>query len=134
MVNTQKLFAIAKTQVDQAVDTAGTTVVISDLEQVTAGDLTKTETPTNERTANAIVTIVGEGQAQVTPDLDIRATDWKLILKSSEALADIGQDVRVATCIDQRLIGRRGRVLGSVLDSSGAYTATFVRPRAQAKA
>lgn len=134
MANLEQLFAKARAEVDQAVGTAGTTVRFADVTKAMGNDLAKTETVANPRTVQAIVTVVGGGNAQITPDLEIHATDWRVLMKADETLPEIGQDVRIETCLDPRLLGRRGHVLGSVLDSSGAYTSTFVRPRPQTKA
>lgn len=128
MADLTALFAVARDQVTRAVDSAGTTVTIGDFEEGTAADLTKTSTLTNSRTVNAVVTILGEEDVELTPQIKLRAGDLKVLMKHGETLPNEGQDLSVTTCLDSRLVGRHGPVLGSVVDSSNAYTLVFARP------
>jgi len=128
MVDTGALFEKARLQVDAAVESAGCTVRISRETVGVDATLAKTTTRTGERTVPALVVLAGDQSGDLTDTLTVRSADLRVILRSSETLPDPGETLEVLTALHKDLVGVKGEVLGSLVDVSGAYTATYVRP------
>lgn len=128
MVDTGALFEKARIQVDAAVVSARCTVRIAREKETVNEDLSKSTVLEGERTVPALVTLAGDQAVDLSDTLTVRSSDLRVILRSSEALPEPGETLEVVTALHKDLIGSRGPVLGSVVDVSGAYTATYVRP------
>jgi len=128
MVDTGALFEKARAQVDAAVKSAGCTVRISRETVGVDAALAKTTTRTGDRTVPALVVLAGDQSGELSDTLSVRAADLRVILRSSETLPEPGETLEVMTALHKDLVGAKGEVLGSLVDVSGAYTATYVRP------
>lgn len=121
------LFAEAKSLVDQAVDTAGTSLVLGDVtEEIDGREVS--ETFTHEWVGPGLITQAGPKEVMLAPGFDIKLGDWIITVKAAAPQPAAGQTVEVTSSLNTYLEGKRGEVLGSKRDSSGAYALWYVRP------
>lgn len=130
MVDLTALFARAEALARQAIDTGGTTVAVQQVTTVIDPDtLEDVETATTLGTYPALIVPVGAGTQQALPGVELRATDWRVILNPDVPEPPEGHRVLCTVSRDPRLPGVHGRVLGSVSSSAGAILTVYVRPR-----
>ena len=129
MVDTSRLFEIAQRQVDNAVESSGTTVLFaSPSTQPRDADTLAKPDPTPIVTEPGIVIVVTDADSEPVPGIELHRGDWKIILKASSRTPQEGEIVTVQTCRDPRLVTKSASVKGAIVDSSGAYTAVVARP------
>lgn len=125
------LFARAEALARQAIDTGGTTVTIAAVATVVDPetlDEVETVTPVGG-SLPALIVPVGATTREVLPGVELRSTDWRVILHPDVTPPPAGHRVTVTACRSTALVGEPGRVLGHVLDSSGAILTVYARPR-----
>lgn len=130
MVDLAPLFARAETLARQAIDTGGTTVAIQQVSTVTDPEtLEDVETATTIGTHPALIVPVGAQTQQVVPGVELRSTDWRIILHPDVPEPPQGHRMLCTVSRDLRLPGRSATVLGSVSSSAGAVLTVYARPR-----
>lgn len=130
MVDLGPLFALGQSLARQAIDTGGTTIAIQHVTTATDPDtLEEVETVTQVGDLlPALVVPVGGTTQQVLPGVELRSTDWKVVLHPDVTEPPEGHRVLVTASRDVRLPGRHARVLGTVSSSAGAVLTVFARP------
>lgn len=128
MVDVGALFGLGKGLAAQAIRTAGTEVTLTPppTGAVNRDTLAATTTTAAGTSAKAILTAAG--RTTTLPGLEVRATDWRLIMLPATEDPAPKTIVTVTRCRDARLVGATGKVLGSVRDSSGAVLVVYARP------
>lgn len=130
MVDLTALFARAEALARQAIDTGGTTVAVQQVTTVTDPEtLEDVETATTIGTHPALIVPVGAQTQQVVPGVELRSTDWRIILHPDVPEPPQGHRMLCTVSRDPRLPGVHGRVLGSVSSSAGAVLTVYARPR-----
>lgn len=128
MIDLEPLFELGKGLAAGAIRTGGTTVRIETREETTDTlDGPVTTTPLGEHDA-LIVPAGDRNAAQVLPGVDIKITDWRVILLPDVAPPPVGSWVVCTGSKSPVLPGLDAKVLGSVVDSSGAVLTVFARP------
>lgn len=130
-LNLGQLFDRARALVDQAIDSAGTTVTFSRTVTTRNPDtLEATDATSDAATVPALVVVLGASDLEPVPGIPIRAGDWRIVCKYAAGLApSSGELVTVASSRDPRLVGRVADVSGTVVDSTAALTTVYARPR-----
>lgn len=124
------LFALGQALAEQAIATGGTTVR-AETRSVTVDPETLAATTTSSAlfgSTGALVVPSGALTAQPLPDVEVRTTDWKVVLPAATVPPPVGAFVVVESSRNAWLVGRSGVVLGSSLDSAGAVLLVFARP------
>lgn len=89
------------------------------------------ETPTAVEslgTQKAILIKNGDGAGEVVGGIQVRVTDWRLILLPSAPDIDETMLVTVTKCRDRELLGARAKVLGGIREGAGVIYTVFARP------
>ncbi len=130
MVDAAALFARGKALAAQAIETGGTTVEIQSVETGADPDsLDEVETVMTVGDPHpALVVPVGDSTRQVLPGVELRSTDWKVLLLPDVDAPPTGHRIAVTGSLDPRLPGTYGRVLGCVSSSAGAVLTVYARP------
>lgn len=130
MVDLAPLFAMGQALAGQAIDTGCTTIAIQQVTTTTDPDtLEDVETATTMGTHPALIVPVGAQTHQVVPGVELRSTDWKVILHPDVPAPPEGHRVLCTVSRDPRLPGRSATVLGAVSSSAGAVLTVYARPR-----
>lgn len=115
-----------------AITTSGTTVRFED--RATTTDLeTLTETVTATPVGTSvpgIVAPVGGATAELVPGVELRTSDWKVVLTPDVTPPAPGVWVVVEMSRDPNLTSTAAKVLGHTVSSAGAVLTVYARPRA----
>lgn len=126
MVDLQPLFATAQRLAGQAIATSGCTVRV---ETRTPGpNLGDPDQTTVLGTYPALITPATDGTTQPLPGVEVRSTDWKLLLPPTTPPPGVGVWVVCETNPHPDLIGQSAKVLGTGVDPSGSVLPVFARP------
>lgn len=129
MADVGVLFELGKGLAATAIKTGGTTVRIETRTEGATLTAPDTVTPV-VGPIPALVVPAGDRQAtQALPGVDIKVTDWRVILLPDTTPPPVGSWVVVVTSKNPILPGLDAKVLGWVADSSGAVLAVFARPQ-----
>jgi len=132
MVDLAPLFALGQSLVEQAVDTSGTVARLETRTTVTDPATLDTSTTATVLAADLPALVVAAGNAnatqQVIPGLDVRPSDWKVILKPAVTPPPVGAWVVVTASRDPHQVGRDAKVIGHVITSAGAALMVYARP------
>jgi hypothetical protein len=131
VVDIGPLFALGQGLAAEAIRTSGTTVRFesrySTTDQLTL-ETSTTATTLWEDVPAIVVPVVGRNTGQPLPGVEIRWTDWKIILLPDQPVPVEGQWMVVETSADPVLPGVSAKVLGHVTSSAGAVLTVFARP------
>jgi hypothetical protein len=127
MPDLSRLFAVARTQAREAILTAGITVQVET--RVEGATLTDPDTVTVEATHPAIIAPNTDlAPTGVLPGVELKTTDWKVLLLPEVPPPAHGKWVRCLTAPHPALVGRSARVVGHGVDPSGSVTVVYARP------
>lgn len=115
-----------------AISTSGTTVRFEDRVSTTdAATLVETVTATPVGApVPGIVVPVGGGTAELVPGVELRTSDWKVVLTPDVTPPAPGVWVVVEKSKDPNLTGTAAKVLGHTVSSAGAVLIVYARPKA----
>lgn len=132
MADLMALFAQAEREVNQAVATAGTKLMLTEEVSSTDDESLETETWVEERgefRAIVIKAALMSGLVDLSPGVELRSSDWVVIATSSTETPAEGTFLTVLESRGGVLTGDKAKILGSMRDSSGAYLRIFARPQ-----
>jgi len=130
VVDVGPLFALGQALAAQAIDTGGTTIAIQRVTTTSNPDtLENVETATTLGTHPALIVPVGAQTQQVVPGVELRSTDWKVVLHPDVPEPPEGHRVLCTVSRDPHLPGRSATVLGALSSSAGAVLTVYARPR-----
>lgn len=123
------LFALGRSLATQAINTGGTTVRVEMRTQSTDPEtLATTVTAVVQGSHPALVVPVGGATAQLLAGVELRTSDWKVVLTPDVTPPVTGAWIVVTASKDPHLPGREAKVLGHVLSSAGAVLTVYARP------
>lgn len=127
MVDLQPLFAKAKTLVGQAIATSGCTVRVET--RTDGANLGDPPTITVHGTYPALVGPAADLMAaQALPGLDVKSTDWRVLLAPNTTPPKVGDWVVIETSPHPHLAGQDAKITGFGVDPSGSTLMLFARP------
>lgn len=134
MVDVAPLFALGQALATEAIQTSGTTARIEARTTSTDPATLATTTTATVLAASVPAIIVPAGNANATtqplPGVDVRPSDWKVVLTPDVAPPPVGAWVVVTASRDPHQPGRDAVVIGHVISSAGAVLLVFARPGA----
>lgn len=126
MVDLGPLFATAQRLAAQAINTSGCTVRV---ETRTPGtNLGDPDQATTLGRHPALITPATDGTTQPLPGVELRSTDWKVLLPPNTPAPAVGAWVVCETNPHPHLVGQAAKVLGTGVDPSGSFLPVFARP------
>lgn len=134
MVDIAPLLALGQGLAAEAIRTSGTTVRVESRVTVTdPGTLEKTVTATVVAAAAPGIVVPATRSAtqagtQPLPGVELRWSDWKVILLPDHPVPTEGLWLVVEACADPTLRGAAAKVLGHATSSAGAVLTVYARP------
>lgn len=132
MVDVAPLFALGQGLAEQAIATGGTTVRAETRTATVDPDTLEpvvSPVPVFAETG-ALVVPAGTLTSQPLPGVEVRVTDWRVILPTATTPPPVGAHLVVVTSRNPNLPGKAATVLGRVSGSDGAVLVVFARPEA----
>lgn len=127
MVDLQPLFTRARTLVAQAIATSGCTVRLE-----TRTDGANLGDPPTTTVHGVFPALVGPAAdilaTQALPGLDVKATDWRVILNPTTTPPKVGDWAVIETSPHPHLQDQEARITGFGVDPSGSALMVYARP------
>lgn len=134
MADIGPLFALGQGLAAQAIRTSGTTVRVESRATVTDRVTLETSLTATAVTAAAPGIVVPvtrsatQAGSQPLPGVELRWSDWKVILLPDHPVPTEGTWLVVEACADPTLRGAAAKVLGHATSSAGAVLTVYARP------